>query len=162
MESLYSALIALLMGGVALGVGSSTLAIASFLVAIADKKIDEGERRMLGVIYIALRVAMVLIALTLGCLTWLYPGTLSVGMYMWVPVAVLYGNAVLMTKHLITPKLGPAVQAASWYTLGFLMVVEAFGLVTMTPVLFVTVYVTDFILAVLVVNFFIARSVRGS
>lgn len=52
-----------------LGVGSSTLAIANFFVAIADGMIDPEERKMMGVVYIVLRVAMVLLFITLTLLT---------------------------------------------------------------------------------------------
>jgi hypothetical protein len=49
---------------ISLGVGSSTLAIINFFVAIADSKIDETERIMMGVVYTVLKVAMVLILTT--------------------------------------------------------------------------------------------------
>ncbi len=49
---------------ISLGVGSSTLAIINFFVAIADGAIDETERKMMGVVYKVLRVAMVLILIT--------------------------------------------------------------------------------------------------
>ena len=43
---------------IALGVGASTIVIVGFLVAISDGDLDRSERRMLGVIYWALRAAM--------------------------------------------------------------------------------------------------------
>ncbi len=50
--------------GISLGVGSSTIAIVNFFVAIADGKIEPTERKMMQVTYVILRVAMVTILLT--------------------------------------------------------------------------------------------------
>ena len=64
MTTLFT-LIAILQGfSISLGTGASTLAITNFFAAIADGGISPDERRMMGVVYIVLRVAMVLILLT--------------------------------------------------------------------------------------------------
>ena len=49
---------------VSLGVGSSTLAVLNFFVAIADGKISDEERNMMGVVYIVLRISMLAILFT--------------------------------------------------------------------------------------------------
>lgn len=122
MEIIYIGLSILQTIAISLGVGSSTLAIASFFVAIADGKIESDERKMLGVIYVLLRTAMVLIAVTTAILGLIQMNT---GVYLspfilshWVLIAALFLNAVLMTKHIMPSKFGPSIQAASWYTLG--------------------------------------------
>lgn len=144
---------------IGLGVGSSTLAIASFLAALKDGTIDESERRMLGVIYVTLRVAMVLILVTTLILAWLRPETFGENIkFLFILVGVLYLNAVLMTKHWIPSSIGPALQAATWYTLGFVASITMFQLFELTYGNFALLYVADVILAILVVKFFLARA----
>ena len=152
MEFLYAFLVAWLMSSTALGVGSSTLAIAGFLVALKDGQIDESERRMLGVIYYALRVAMGMIALSLLGLGLLYPGAIVSTPMIWLLLAVLLLNSLLMTKHWISFRLGPALQAATWYTLGFVLVIEAFSLVQLTYFNFALLYVADIAILLAIVN----------
>lgn len=152
METVYVLLVAWLMSSTALGVGSSTLAIASFLTALKDGQIEKSERQMLGVIYTALRVAMMMIFLSLGALTVLYPGSIQSAVYLWILLGILTLNSILMTKHWISYKLGPALQAATWYTLGFKLTIEAFSLLPVTWVVFTSLYVVDIVIAVLAVN----------
>lgn len=152
MESIHGLLIAWLMSSTALGVGSSTLAIASFLTALQDGQIDQGERRMLGVIYASLRVAMVMIAIALLWLNLGYPGTILGSVFIWTPLLILTLNSVLMTMHWISFKIGPALQAATWYTLGFMLTIEAFNLLPLTWTTFSILYAIDIVLAILIVN----------
>lgn len=139
---------------ISLGVGSSSLAITSFFAAIADGQIDQSERHMLGVIYWVLRVAMVLILLTISILTFVFPDTLEGTLYIWILIGVLYVNAILMTKHWIPVQVGPALQAASWYTLGFMLSIQMFAIAELTHFLFAQLYVIDFIVAYVIVNAF--------
>lgn len=109
---------------VSLGVGSSTFAVLNFFVAINDGQIDAVERKMMGVVYIVLRVAMGLILLTTLVQGWIIYQL--IGMQYFTPltililtiIAILYLNAILMTLHLMPMTLGPGLQAGSWYTLG--------------------------------------------
>lgn len=140
------------MSSVAIGVGSSTLAIASFIVALSDGQIDQSERRMLGVIYFSLRVAMVMIALSLFALGFLFPGTIKSSLFLWVILFALVVNSIFMTKHLISFKIGPALQAATWYTLGFIMTIEAFALLPLTWSMFLSLYAIDVVVAIALVN----------
>ncbi len=143
---------------ISLGVGSSTLAIITFFVAIADGSISPDERRMMGVVYIVLRVAMVLILLTtvtlllkqygmggLGSLSAFHFGQLLV-------IAVLFVNAVLMTKHIIPSNFGPAIQAGNWYTLGTLAALLPLGITNFSLSQFALTYVAWLILAISIVN----------
>ncbi len=139
---------------IALGVGSSSLAIAGFLTAIADGSFDEGERRIMGVIYVSLRIAMVMILFTLSIFWWWYPSALSTVDKQAITVFFLFVNAFLMTKHYISAKYGPAFQAATWYTLGFVFTIDAFALFSVTMPLFLILYAVDVILAVVIVNGF--------
>jgi hypothetical protein len=152
MESIYSLLVAWLMSSTALGVGSSTLAISSFVVALLDGTIDQSERRMLGVIYWSLRSAMVMIGVSLGLLQLLYPGTIASAPYLWLLLAVLVGNSVLMTKHLIPHTIGPALQAATWYTYGFMLAIEAFELLPIDGRTFSLLFLADIIILLVIVN----------
>lgn len=142
----------------ALGVGSSTLAIVNFFVAIKDGVIDETERRMMGVVYIVLRVAMVLILITTIVRTSLLFGAEGIANmpdFAWAQLIVLlalYVNAMLMTAHLMPSTFGPALQAGSWYTLGTLSALMSIGVIGFTLTQFLMAYVTWLILAVGIVN----------
>lgn len=143
---------------IALGVGSSTLAIINFFVAIADGTIDDTERRMMGVVYVVLRVAMIAILVT-SLLLLAYHGT-STGILnmsgfayaQMLALFVLFINAMLMTAHLMPSTFGPALQAGSWYTLGTLSALSVVGIVNFTFTHFIMAYVTWLILAVGIVN----------
>jgi len=137
---------------VSLGVGGSSIVIASFLVALADGKIDQPERALLGVIYVTLRVAMASILAMLVYIALVAPDILPSILYFGIMVAVLYLNAILMTKHWISSKLGPALQAATWYTLGFVTVIDAFTLYEVSLAFFLTLYLVDIVIAVAAVN----------
>ena len=141
-----------------LGVGSSTLAITNFFVAIADGKIDDTERRMMGVVYVVLRVAMVLILLTSAILIGLQ--YLTYGLSPITPfiiseilvLFVLYINAILMTMRVMPSTFGPGLQAGSWYTLGTLAALTELGLTQFALWHFVLAYVTWLLLVVAIVN----------
>lgn len=138
---------------IGLGVGASTLAIAGFLTALGnDGKIDTSERRVMGAIYFSLRMAMAMIVLCSLIIWFIDPqffGLFTVPM--WIMVGVLFVNAFLMTKHWITPKLGPAIQAGTWYTLGFLITIYIFDFYPLTMSLFWSFYIADLVLAVIIV-----------
>jgi len=152
MDIFLDVVIVTLMTVTSIGVGASTLVIASFFVALYDGQIDPSERRMLGVIYWLLRYAMVMIAVAMGLVTWFAPETFYTLPYFWALVAVLFVNAFLMTKHWISPKLGPAIQAGTWYTVGFLHTIELFNMLEITPLIFLSLYAVDILFMLLVVN----------
>jgi hypothetical protein len=143
---------------VSLGVGSSTLAIINFFVAIADGKIDESERSMMGVVYIVMRVAMVMILLTTGILSAMQYALLSTVFLspfiigFWLVLAILYINATLMTMRIMPSTFGPALQASSWYTLGILMALSSMGLIGFTFIEFAVAYAAVVFLAVFAVR----------
>jgi len=141
-----------------LGVGSSTLAIVNFFVAIADGKIEPDERRMMGVVYIVLRIAMLLIlATTLALFMHTYvaygvPAITTFHIAQLLVLAVLFINALLMTIHLMPNTFGPALQAGSWYTLGVLAALSGLDLVDFTLLQFSLGYLTALISAIGLVN----------
>jgi len=143
---------------ISLGVGSSTLAIANFFAAIADGTIDETERRMMGIVYIVLRVAMVgilLATIALHAPVVLTAGLAGMTTFMWAQwlvLFVLYTNATLMTKHLMPSTFGPGIQAGSWYTLGIIMALALQGVAEYTLLQFALGYVAVLVLAVGAVN----------
>ena len=143
---------------ISLGVGSSTLAIVNFFVAIADGNIEPSERRMMGVVYVVLRIAMIVILVsTLILLAKQYSSTgfgsmsaFSIGQL--VIILALFVNAMLMTAHMMPSNFGPALQAGSWYTLGTLAALVPLGLTNFNLIEFFMVYVTWLVLAVSIVN----------
>ena len=112
--------------GISLGVGASTLAVTNFFVAIWDGHIDKHERRMMGVTYIVLRVAMGLIlfsTLLLAILQYTQLGFVDPFILQTTAIIViLFVNAGLMTMHLMPMTFGPSIQASAWYLLGFLSI----------------------------------------
>ena len=141
-----------------LGVGASTLAILNFFAAISDGKIDDTERRMMGIVYVVLRVAMAAILLStlaLLHLQFIYAGLDSFTMLQWgqlLALAMLFINAILMTAHKMPTTFGPAIQAGNWYTLGFLTSLKALGIVSFSTSQFFLAYITWLVLAVAIVN----------
>jgi hypothetical protein len=143
---------------ISLGVGSSTLAIINFFVAIADSKIDETERIMMGVVYTVLKVAMVLI-LTTTIILISYDsassGTVSLTAFSWGQITilfVLYTNAILMTYSLMPSTFGPALQSGSWYALGAMSSLQLLGYTGFSFTVFVMGYITGLILVIGIVN----------
>jgi hypothetical protein len=134
---------------VSLGVGSSTLAVTNFFVAIADGKIDETERKMMGIAYIILRVAMVAILITTGILTTHTLLAVGIGGITTFTLAqismivVLYANATLMTLRIMPSTVGPAFQAAAWYALGALGALMALQLTEFTYLQFALSFAAD-------------------
>ena len=143
---------------ISLGVGSSTLAICNFFAAIADGTIDETERNMMGIVYVVLRVAMAGILLTTILLqlpTMIINGLTSLNVIMlsqWIILLVLYGNAILMTKHIMPSTFGPGIQAGSWYALGILTALVLQGVTGFTLWQFLLGYLALVVLAVAGVN----------
>ncbi len=115
---------------ISLGVGGSTFALIFHFMGMRSTVAHDVGRPYQKVVYVVLRVAMVLIFVTEATKIslYLYTGTplkvllgVSVLTFLWTVIAVLFINPVLMTFHLMSNKLGPAIQAASWYTLGTLV-----------------------------------------
>lgn len=169
METAIIVLIAVLQAiGVSLGVGSSTIAISQFFVAIADGQIDQSERKIMGVVYVVLRVAMGVILLTTlahMAMVWYVLSLQGMGMEqywntftlsLWIIIAVLFVNALGMTKHWIPSTLGPGIQGGSWYTLGIMFSLVSLGLTTFTISQFLLSYIGMICLFVAIVNGFMA------
>ena len=156
MEILYIGLTILQSIAISLGVGSSTLAVVNFFVAIADGKIDETERKMMGITYTLLRVAMVIIALTTLLLLVLImsvsaaPGSFI--MFQLTLIGILFLNALLMTKRIMPSTFGPAIQAGSWYTLGILLTLVPLGLTGLSLLQFGLMYSAIVLFGICVVN----------
>jgi len=143
---------------ISLGVGSSTLAILNFFAAIADGKIDETERRMMGIVYVVLRVAMwsILVStMILVAVDYSTVGLSGISTFTYAQLfalAILFINATLMTAHIVPSTLGPAIQAGSWYTLGGLLALQLQGVVNFTFLQFFLGYIAWIVLAIGIVN----------
>lgn len=154
---------------ISLGVGVSTVTLISFLYAIKDGVIDHKERSLLGLMYTVLRVAMVLILITVIALLYLESkDTSSVGLnpatvMQIILVIALFVNAVLMTVRIMPSQIGPAIQAGTWYTLGFMSALLSVGLVPETvggALLGYFMTVTAIIIMVNGVRLYLTRDLR--
>jgi hypothetical protein len=147
---------------ISLGVGCSTLAIINFFSAIADGTIDDTERRMMGIVYVVLRVSMVLILVTtlfLGVTAYTSGTDMYFTGHWYTSIAIitmLYGNALLMTLRLVPSTVGPGIQAGSWYTLGLLQALVPFGVSTISATSLLIGYGAMLALAISVVNAILA------
>ena len=140
---------------ISLGMGASTLAILNFFVAIADGVVDPSERKLMGVVYIVLRVAMFLILATAVILTvanYQATGVVTIAAPQATLIAMLFINAILMTKKIMPSKFGPALQASTWYTLGITTSLIPLGIVAASYGQFLLWYATIIVLAIATVN----------
>ena len=143
---------------ISLGVGSSTIAILNFFVAISDGKISPEERNIMGITYTVLRVSMVVILLTTFVLALLNMQTYTASYFtdykiaVWTLIFVLFLNAFLMTKHIMPSTFGPALQAGTWYTLGTITALLSLNLDNFTYFQFIVGYFAALSLAVGLVN----------
>ncbi len=158
MESLIMTLNIVQSFAIAIGAGTSTLAVVNFFYAIADGKIDETERNFMGITYVVLRVAMAFILITLILLTIL--GCLSEGAAFFtgyttaesILVAILFVNSFLMTIRLMPSTFGPAIQASSWYSLAFLQALYTYYQADFSLLVFCFSYLTFLFFAVSLIN----------
>lgn len=147
---------------VSLGVGSSTIAVCNYVAALRDGQIDTSERGIMGVTYVLLRVAMVVIAITLIIQAVIFIPQYGFAyfqpfiLFVWLIVAVLYANAFLMTKHLIPSTVGPSLQAVSWYTLGTLYFLSTIYVTTFAFTTLMLWYGLAFLLVTVALNGVIA------
>ena len=143
---------------VSLGVGGSTIAVLNYFKALADDVIEDSERNFMDITYWVLRVAMVLIllsALVLGYQDYVQSGFSYFTPFVvatWSILIILYLNAFLMSTHSITSALGPAVQAASWYTLGTIYALVPLGLAGFTYLQFFVGYLASMLFAISLIN----------
>lgn len=107
-----------------LAAGASTFAVAFYLGAFSDGVIDQSERRFMGIVYFVIRTALAIIVATqFILLSSFIPDRLSLLLndptfvLNWIILAVIMGNAVLMTLHKMPMWLGPALAGGSWYSL---------------------------------------------
>ncbi len=159
MEIAYIISMIVMSFAVSLGVGCSTVAVTQFFAAIKDGGINEAERKMLGVVYFLLRVAMAGILLTMiaqGAIVYYISGNFlfisPFFMALYTVVGVLFLNAIGMTWRLIPSSLGPAIQASSWYSLGFLMALVPLGLTAFTYTQFLLVYAGVMLITIAALN----------
>lgn len=144
--------------GISLGVGCSTLAILNFFHAIADGKIDETERNFMGVTYLVLRIAMGIILVSTivlaanGFLTVGYAYFTAYFVAQMILIAILFINATLMTLRVMPSTFGPAIQASTWYSLGFMVTLSVHLVVNVNFLVFVFAYVTLVLFAISLVN----------
>ncbi len=158
METLVIGLSVVQVISICLGTGSSTLAVLNFFNAISDGVIDPIERRMMGGTYAVLRTAMHLILISTVVLVIIgyaekghdYFTTYVIAQL--ILIAVLYLNSYLMTKRLISSKFGPAIQAGSWYLLGFGIALLTLNLIDFSLTTFFLAYLSELAFSFVVIN----------
>lgn len=154
METLIFTAGILLTFGISLGVGSSTLAVLNFFLAIRDGKIEDTERRFMGITYIVLRIAMMIILFSSATLA-LFIGQEYFTTYtlaQFLLIGILYLNAILMTLRVMPNTFGPAIQASTWYTLGLLLAFYNQGVTEFSMTTFLLSYLAIFLIAVAIIN----------
>ncbi len=157
MEFLISALFIIQSFGISLGTGSSTLAILNFFHAIADGTIDDTERDFMGITYIVLRVAMGVILVSTLLLSFYGFSTVGESWFTGeraaqaVLIGVLFLNAFLMTMRIMPSTFGPAIQASSWYSLGFILAFTKIGY-EINFLIFLFAYATFIFFAISLIN----------
>ena len=156
MHLLFAALTVIQHFGISIGLGASTLAIINFFAAIQDGHIDDTERRMMGIVYVVLRIAEVIIVLaTIGLYGFTYNSPTAVFDVLeygqLVALLVLFVNSLLMTIKLIPSTFGPGIQAGSWYVLGFIATIKPLG-VHITVLQFSLCYITWIVFSTSFVN----------
>ncbi len=158
MEFSLIALAVLQAMGISLGVGASTMTVVFFFNAIKDGTISVEERNYLGLAYIILRVAMVVILGTYLLMAFL--GYLEQGhnyfteytLAQSILISVLYLNALLMTIKVMPSTFGPAIQASSWYTLGFMSALYGQDIESVGVLIFLLGYGTTILFAIALIN----------
>ncbi len=158
MEIFITAVAILQVMAISLGVGSSTLAVLNFFIAIKDGKIDDTERHFMGVTYTVLRIAMILILISTLILA--YYGFSTAGLEYFTHyiiaqfslVLLLFINATLMTLHIMPSSFGPAIQASSWYALGFNLALLTVGDTSISFLAYGFIYLVMFMVAYGVIN----------
>ena len=158
METLLTVLMIIQAMSISLGVGVSTMAILNFFYAISDGTIDPIERGFMGVTYITLRVAMVIIILAFAGMAVI--GQLLYGqMYLtgyvlaqFTLIAGLFLNASLMTARIMPSKFGPAIQASCWYALGFILALVPLGYSSFSYPIFISAFIPFTLLMIVLVN----------
>ena len=161
METFFIIIEVLKTVSISLGVGGSTIAIALYLGSLSnDGKIDKSERRMLGMVYVVLRLAMILIFIT--HLVTNIPLYISGGVealvnpinfIQWLVLFVLYVNALLMTSHIMPDTYGPGIQVTTWYALGIITALSGLY-VNIDVSIFIMTYIVFAIFAIWLIGIF--------
>lgn len=144
--------------GISIGVGSSTLAVLNFFMAIKDGVITELERNFMGITYHVLRVGMTLIlvpAVLLAFIGYNESGSEYFTSYIAaqaVMISILFINSFLMTMRMMPSTFGPAIQAASWYTLGFIYILNSLSIPVTNILVFLFAYATFVFFAISFIN----------
>jgi hypothetical protein len=126
MFDLKTVLIVLDLFELGLAAGASTFALTFYFMGIKDGTIDPSERRFMGAVYFALRVALVVIIVTevfyvvyYGIEAFTLVQTAEVLWFRWMLLGIIIANALLMQIHKMPMWLGPALAGGSWYALFF-------------------------------------------
>jgi len=168
MLALYSILAAFGAVALSLGVGASTFALVFHFMGMRGSAARSEGKPYQRVVYIVLRIAMAVILLVeIGKVILYIQNGLTLEdaraahtlLFLWTLIVVLYGNALLMTLHLMPMRVGPAIQAASWYALG---VLTALPVVTFTYLPLMLSYLGGIVALAVVIELITQKIMRSA
>ncbi len=166
MLALFSILEVLSAIALSLGVGSSTFALIFHFMGMRSPTARTAGKPYQHVVYIVLRVAMALVLLAeIGKVVLYIQNGLTVEtlrtahplLFLWTLIGMLYANAILMTLHRMPMRLGPAIQATSWYALGVLTALPA---VTFTYLPLLLTYLGGIVVMAVIIELITQRIVQ--
>ncbi|MEX0918318.1 MAG: hypothetical protein WDZ93_04145 [Candidatus Paceibacterota bacterium] len=148
---IYTIIVAGHVIGTILGTGGATIAEFQITRALADKKVSPDERALMHVNYRMIRVGMAILLLSVIGMFWyhLREGNMWIltSEKLWIKdvmFAIIFINAVLLTKRWIPFWLGASISFTSWWGATLL------GLAGRLPYSFET-YLIGYIIAIFIV-----------
>lgn len=159
MTTLQTILIVFDLFELGLAAGASTFALTFYYMGIKDGEINKSERRFMGAVYFALRVAIVAIIATEVFYVWYYGieafplvETTEVLIFRWMLLGIIIVNAVLMQLHKMPMWLGPALAGGSWYALFFATVWPELDLPFATLVGYYVIFLVFMLIALRIIK----------
>lgn len=116
---------------IAIGAGAVTVAVAQSLAAVEDNKISPDEQRLMMVVLITMRMALLLLFATHAFFTaklyMVFSSDLNYFLpfmnqqsVLWTLIAVLFITFVFIDKAIISRQIGVAAMVPTWYALIFI------------------------------------------
>ena len=117
---------------VAIGAGATTVLTAQSLAAAKDGTVSADEQRLLMVIMVVMRVAILLFFLAHALFTaiiysiygadiYLFQTFMDIQSLTWSLIALLFIIFVFIDKRIITRQVGVTISLTAWYALVFLL-----------------------------------------
>ena len=143
---------------IAIGVGAVTLSTVNFFIFLSDGTLDKDERHLIATAHLLIRLAILVVLLTLLPEILCYHQTVGIAYLDAVILGELFVlfllslNALLLTAGIIPAVMAPVMQVSGWYALGMLNILQFSGATEFSFLLFMLAFVTWFIFVAAVVN----------